>query len=116
MKMTVKLHAGHNIDVAFAGIRSDATNLVLRKSGIGVKDGVTVQLDARFRVEVILISLPVSQKINLPLDLIFSWQRSMAHVHHDSAVREGGPIVDFGFWKCRPGVRSFSQLQQSLNT
>src|SRR3989449_1128375 len=115
MKMTVKLHAGHNVHVTFTRVGDDAAQFVLRKPGIVGKHGIASQLDTRFRVEVILIALPASQKNDLALDLIFGWQRPVAHVHHNAAVRKGWPIADFGFRKCGFGARSLDQLKQSLN-
>src|SRR5215472_15028216 len=116
MEMTVKLHAGHDVDVTLPRVGNDAANLLLRKSGIVVEDRVAFYLDTRFGVEIILIGLPLSQKIDLFLDLIFGGQRSVAHVDQDAAVRKGRPIADFDFRKRRFGARSFGQLPQSLNT
>ena len=116
MKMTVKLHAGHDVDMTFTGVGNDAAQFVLRKPSIVGKHGIASQLDTRFRVEVILIALPVRQEIDLSPDLIFGWQRPVAHVHHDAAVRKGWPIADFGFRKCGFPTRSLDQLKQSLNT
>ena len=76
----------------------------------GIDDGIAVQLDGELRVEVILITLPAGQEVDLAADLGGSGERAVADVDHDAAVRHGGPVLDLDFGQ---GL-AFHQLGEGL--
>ena len=98
--MSVKLHARDHVHVTIAGVINDPAHLLRGESSLRGHKGIALHLNAGFRIKKVLVVLPSGEEIDLPSDLFLGGEGPVAHVHHRSAVSEGGPIVNFNFRNC----------------
>ena len=115
VQVPVKLKTRDHVDVPFAPVSDDRSHLVFGKATLGIQQGKPVEGDARLVIEVVLVGLPARQKVELALDLLLRGQRTVAHVHHDSAISQRRPVVDIHLGQRRLGGAPFDQLIERLD-